>query len=206
MIGNKRKWMACAPRPRPRVANATAPAFTYAEVETALAKVYDAADVQKTAFRGRLKHFRKLGMPQQQPGKGSRISYTESDVFHLMIACELAEFGVDPRLIADIVRRHWRLKGSLVDAIDYGRQLPGDDFHVAIEAHIMSWVWNRKKSKRTATEISWSVIGEPVWIQIFKASDNKAFLDEVKAGRRFFVFNLSQRVRDIEQALKSGAN
>ena len=38
------------------------------------------------------------------------------------------------------------------------------------------------------------------------ALDSKKFLDEVKAGRRFFVFNLSQRVRDVEQALKPGAN
>jgi hypothetical protein len=201
MIGNKRKRIARVPQPR-----AAMPTFTYAEVETALAKVYDAADVQKTAFRGRLKHFRKLGIPQQQPGKGSRISYTASDVFQLMIACELAEFGVDPSLITKIVKRHWRLKGSLVDAIDYSQRFPGDDFHVAIEAHIMSWDWNQEKSKRTATETSESVFGEPVWIQTFKASDSKIFLDKLKAGRRFFVFNLSQRVRDVEQALKLEAN
>ena len=183
-----------------------APTFTYAEVEDALAKVYDATDVQKTTFRGRLKHFRKLGIPSQQPGKGSRISYTASDVFQLMIACEFAEFGLDPRLITKITRRHWGLKGSLVDSIDYSQKFPGDDFYVAIEAHIMSWDWNRRKSKRTATEISESVIGEPVRIQIFKAIDSKKFLDEVKAGRRFFVFNLSRRVRNVEQALKPGAN
>jgi len=28
----------------------------------------------------------------------------------------------------------------------------------------------------------------------------------VKEGQRFFVFNLSKRVRDVEQALKPGAN
>jgi len=51
-----------------------------------------------------------------------------------------------------------------------------------------------------------SVIGEPVKIKFFKASDSKVFLDAVKEGQRFFVFNLSKRVRDVEQALKPGAN
>jgi hypothetical protein len=202
MIGNKPKRMRRTPR-----LTVVAPTFTYSEVETALAKVYNATDVQKTTFRGRLKHFRKLEIPSQQPGKGSRINYVwSSDIFQLMIACEFAEFGVDPKLIANIVQRHWRLKGPLFQAIDLTQKFPGDDFHVAIEAHIMSWDWNRNKSKRTATEISTSAIGEPVWIRTFKASDNEKFLDELKAGQRFFVFNLSQRVREVEQALKSGTD
>jgi hypothetical protein len=189
----------------PRLA-VVAATFTYAEVERALAKVYDAMDAQKTAFRGRLKHFRKLGIPSKQPGKGARIRYTASDMFQLMIACELAEFGVDPKLIAGIVKRHWDMKSGFFRAIEAGQQFPGNDFYVMIEAHIMSWAWNRKKSKRTATEISVSVIGEPVKIKFFKASDSKVFLDAVKEGQRFFVFNLSKRVRDVEQALKPGAN
>jgi hypothetical protein len=181
-------------------------AYAYAQVEAALAKVYDAADVQRTAFRGRLKHFRKLGIPQNTPGKGSRIRYTAPDIFQLMIACEFAEFGIDPHLITDIVRRHWRMKGSLVDAIDYTQKFlgkdVGNDFHVAVEAHFMSWVWNREKSKRTATEISKTVITEPVFIRVFKASDSKVFFDELqKTGRRYFVFNLSARVRAVEKAL-----
>ena len=182
-----------------------APTFSYAQVETALAGVYEATDVQRSAFRGRLKHFRKLGIPQRTPGKGSRINYTASDIFQMMVACEFAEFGVDPHLIADIVRRHWRMKGSLVDAIDYTQKFlgkdAGNDFHVAVEAHFMSWVWNREKSKRTTTEISITV-AEPVFIRVFKASDSKVFFDELqKTGRRYFVFNLSARVRAVGKAL-----
>jgi hypothetical protein len=183
-----------------------APTFGYAQVERALASLCEAENVQRTAFRGRLKHFRKLGIPQQQPGKGSRIRYTASDVFQLMIACEFAEFGIDPHLITDIVRRHWRTKGNLFQAIDLAQRYPGNDFHVAIEPHFMSWIWNKKKSKRTATEISVSLVAEPVLIRFFKTRDSKVFLDELqKTGRRFFVFNLSARVRAVERALKSGA-
>jgi hypothetical protein len=196
MDGNKRE------RQVRRLAPST---FTYAEVEGALAKLYAADAVQKTTFRARLKHFRKLGIPQRQPGKGSRLRYTPADVFQLMVACEFAEFGINPHLITDIVRRHWRMKGSLIDAIDYTQRIlgkdPGNDFHVAVESHFMSWDWNREKVKHTATEISVRVVAEPVRIQVFKASDNQAFLEALKDGQRFFVFNLSARVRALEQAL-----
>ena len=39
--------------------------FGYARVESILAKVFDAEDAQRGAFRGRLKHFRKLGIPAE---------------------------------------------------------------------------------------------------------------------------------------------
>ena len=117
MEGNKQKRIA-------RRSLLAAPTFGYAQVEAALAKVYDAEDVQRTAFRGRLKHFRKLGIPQQQPGKGSRIRYTGSDIFQLMVACEFAEFGIDPHLITNIIRQHWRLKLGLFQAIDLTQRFP----------------------------------------------------------------------------------
>lgn len=176
--------------------------FSYAQVETALAKVYAAEHVQQTAFRGRLKHFRKLGIPSLQPGKGKRIRYTKTDIFQLMLSCELAEFGIDPYLIADIVQRHWRMKGSLFQAINYSQNFPGNDFHVAIDAHFMSWAWNREKITHTATEISVSVKAEPVTIHVFKASDSEVLFTELqKAGQRSCVFNLSARMRAVEQAL-----
>lgn len=195
MEGNKQKRIA-------RRSLLAAPTFGYAQVEAALAKVYDAEDVQRTAFRGRLKHFRKLGIPQQQPGKGSRIRYTGSDIFQLMVACEFAEFGIDPHLITNIIRQHWRLKLGLFQAIDLTQQFPANDFLVVMESRFMSWVWNREKTKHTDSQISASVVGDPVFIHCFKASESKVWLDELqKIGQRFFVFNLSARVRDVEKAL-----
>jgi hypothetical protein len=124
----------------------------------------------------------------------------------MMIACEFAEFGVDPHLIAAIVQRHWRMKGNLFQAIDLTQRFPGDDFLVAVRAHFMSWNWSRgKKFKQTATEISVSEVLEPVLISFFRASQSKAFLEELqKAGQRFFVFNLSAQVRAVERALSNG--
>src|SRR4051794_8439181 len=85
--------------------------FTYAQVETTLAQAFDAQDVQQGAFQGRLKHFRKLGLPQKTPGKGAHIRYTKDDVAQLLVALEFSEFGIDPHLIVDIVLRDWKRNG-----------------------------------------------------------------------------------------------
>ena len=176
--------------------------LAYAEVEAALAKVYGAeGNVQRTTFRARLKHFKRLGIPQQKPGKGSRIRYaTASDMFQMMLALEFSEFGVDPYLIADILKRHWRVQGSLFQGISY-TQFFGANSLVVVEARFMSSKWNREI--RTATKISFSA-SAPVVIHCIFASD-KDWLDELEkaGGKRFLVFNLSARVREVEQTLKS---
>jgi hypothetical protein len=184
------------------VSQPATPTFSYGEVERALAQLYGANAVQQTTFRARLKHFRKNRIPWQQPGKGSRQRYTPVDYFQLLIACEFAEFGMDPHLIADIIHRHWRQKRGLFQAIDWTQRFPGDDFHVAIEARFMSWTWEKEWATQTDTEISVGVTGEPVQIWLLKASDMPAYLEALKEGRRFSTFNLSTRVREFERALK----
>jgi len=177
--------------------------LAYAEVEAVLAKVYGAeGDVQRTAFRARLKHFKRLGIPRQKPGKGKRIQYTNaSGMFQMMLALEFSEFGIDPYLIADILKRHWRNQGSLFQGISY-TQFFGANYLVVVEARFMSGKW--KGEIVTATEIS-SSLSNPVVIHCIFASD-KDWLDKLEeiGAKRFLVFNLSKRVREVEQALKSG--
>ena len=179
--------------------------FSYAQIETALAKIYEAEDVQRTRFRARLKHFRKLGIPSRNPGKGSRITYSAasaaSDVFQLLICLELAEFGIDPYLIVRIVQRDWAREGPIWEAIDRTQRFPGDDFHVAIRARFMSSSWSGGW-KQSAKGISVSSRSDPISIHIFKRTDSAVFLKELQEARqRFSVFNLSARVRAVEQAL-----
>jgi hypothetical protein len=210
-----RKEMAIAPgaQPVPRT-------FGYGEIETFLAKMYDAEDVQRSRFRSRVQHFRKCGLPQKRVGKGARVRYSSSDVFQLVLAFEFAEFGVDPQLIIDIIRRHWRRQSGLWEAVSLAQQALAEkssfELHVVVKAHMMSWTWNREKFKQTATENSVSTVSEPIAIQYFWASKSppasaklppgfpttNTFLEWLeKPGTRCFVFNLSERVRAVEQAL-----
>jgi hypothetical protein len=83
--------------------------FTYAEAETLLAQLYKADETaQRGAFRGRLKHLQRLGIPMgSRPGTGRKVSYDREQVYQWAFCLELEEFGIDPSVIVRIVERQW---------------------------------------------------------------------------------------------------
>jgi hypothetical protein len=129
----------------------------------------------------------------------------------MLLACEFSEFGIDPHLIADIIRRHWRLKQKLFVAVGLvpwysAENNPADDIHIVIEPRFMSFAWERKWSISSATRIAAGGVAEPVWIhQPIKATDIEAYWQALANGQRFFTFNLSAQIRAVTRALESGA-
>jgi len=90
--------------------------WSYAEVETALARLHMCPPEKIGALRGRLQHLQKLGLKPSSPGKGKRISYSAEDAAQWALALELAEFGVDPIGIKTIVDRVWNtVRNPLLD-------------------------------------------------------------------------------------------
>jgi hypothetical protein len=83
--------------------------FTYAEAEILLARLYKADEAaQRGAFRGRLKHLQRLGIPMgSRPGKGKKVSYDRQQIYQWAFCLELEEFGIDPTVIVRIVEREW---------------------------------------------------------------------------------------------------
>ena len=58
-------------------------AFSHAQAEAVLAGLFGADErVQKAAFRGRLKHLKRLGVPLgSRPGRGSKIDYELEHIY-----------------------------------------------------------------------------------------------------------------------------
>jgi hypothetical protein len=82
--------------------------YSYAVVETALASVFGADPaIQRGAFRARLKHFQRLGLPGIESGKGTRIAYSADVARQWLVGLLMAEIGVDPILIVGIVKSRW---------------------------------------------------------------------------------------------------
>jgi hypothetical protein len=172
--------------------------FGYAQVESALARVFDLEDAQEGAFRGRLKHFRKLGIPAENPGKGARLRYSASDIFQLLICLELSEFGIDPTLIVKIVQSHWADRSGFLAAIARAKRDRRKDHFVLIPACFMSASLGERRFMVSATEISFRSEPNPVEIQFASARGVMKALRE--PGKRFCTFNLSRRIRDVEKA------
>jgi hypothetical protein len=78
--------------------------FAYSKVERVLASVHEISPSAMGAFRGRIKHFQRLGLVPSSPGKGHKISYRLEDVYMWAICLEMQEFGIDPAIIKQFHR------------------------------------------------------------------------------------------------------
>src|SRR5215471_12159483 len=82
---------------------------TFGVVERALWHAYDVPEAARASFRARLGHLQKAGLfgPEKQPGRGKTLIYDPDMVHRLLFACELAEFGVTPAEVLDLVGKAW---------------------------------------------------------------------------------------------------
>jgi hypothetical protein len=84
--------------------------FGYAEVESALGKVFVDANMSILALRGRLKAFQRAGLTPESPGRGKVIKYSVGNVYNWALALALADFGITPEAIVSFVKN-----GYLID-------------------------------------------------------------------------------------------
>jgi hypothetical protein len=166
--------------------------YTYAAVEAALAKVFHAGvTAQKGALRGRIQNLRRLGLPSGGPGRGKTISYTDARVCAWLIALELEEFGIDPALAVRMIKTRWT---DLSRFIREARSPSHRDVIVIVRPYFMSASW---------------ALGPEVGQEMFSSfeagvSETETFLKFLaKEGVRACVFNLSARLRSLDEALKS---
>jgi hypothetical protein len=189
-------------------------AWVYAEVEDALARMCRVrADVQKKAFRGKIQHFQKLGVPLNlKPGKGKKNSYTEDEVFQWALCLELAEYGVHPSTIADTIRAYW--KSHLLPAFRAASQneTPKDDILVCFSPHLVPdhpgrWGDGEPKGlgepkilqgeeafRRAPLKV---VLGKRVALFPDQPPDNFGYRPQ--AARSVIIINLSQIIRELRQ-------
>ncbi len=82
--------------------------FNYSQIEELLADVHRIAPAKRVAFQGRLKHFQRASFPTgQKPGKGRALNYTIEHLFKMVLAMELVQCGIPPKLAAGIVTDNW---------------------------------------------------------------------------------------------------
>jgi hypothetical protein len=177
------------------------PTFAYAEVESALAEVFDARDAQPTTFRARLQNFRKLGIPAANPGKGQRLRYSVGDLFQLLLALELTEFGLDPALVVNTIRNDWARQGNLFAAVQHTIQQPPptEDIFVVMGMNVLSASLGRPGIMETDEGLSLRSEPNAVTVKYGLDIDFTRLLREPRA--RLSIFNLSNRIRAVRKAL-----
>jgi hypothetical protein len=75
------------------------PTYTYATVEAALGKVFQASARTLPVLRARLKGFQRVGLTPSSPGRGKVIRYRKTHIYTWALALALADFGLGPEPI-----------------------------------------------------------------------------------------------------------
>jgi hypothetical protein len=200
---NASKQIARSPRSAPTArSQRTAPTFAYAEVESALAEVFGVRGARRQgAFRARLQNFRKLGIPAENPGKGRRLRYSATELFQLLIALELTEYGLDPTLVVNTIRDDWSIGSGFFAAIRDATQLPPppEDTYVVMSMNVLSASLGRPEIEEDNEGLS--VQSEPKAIRAKPGSDVDFTKLLQEPGARLSMFNLSDRIRAVREAL-----
>jgi len=176
--------------------------YSYGQVEAALAAVHRIPPKAIGAFKGRIKHFQRIGIVPASPGKGKRIDYSHADVYLWGFCLELASFGMDPVTIKKISEKIW----NAVFYTAFGPETDSDlyfFFHPALLG---------KDFAAELLQSSEAPDGAPSLLFWFIANDLAAELDKFAktpqtketASRfraRYAAFNLNKLRRDIDSAL-----
>jgi hypothetical protein len=79
--------------------------YMYQDVEPALATAINLDPAELPALRARLKRFASLGLPGNQPGKGTHRRYSTEDVGLLLILLLLHGLGLSPAAAIATIKR-----------------------------------------------------------------------------------------------------
>jgi hypothetical protein len=185
--------------------------FTYSQVEDALARVHSVPEGFLGAFRGRIKHFQRIGIVPTSPGKGKKISYERPNIFYWALCLEFVECGIDPTEIKRLINVLW---GSVAKYLLEGGA--GRDKYLYFYPKMFGRLFREDQSQFPDT-VFFSVISDISEIeeQARKAETNRARLfgptdapsrgmpplTAARVTSRYVMINLSHLRREVESAL-----
>ena len=163
--------------------------FSYATAETVLARLHGADQkVQRAAFRGRLKHLKRLGIPRGiNPGRGAKVWYNDAQIYEWAFCLELAEFGLDPTTTVGFMERHWA--NDLLPKLLADRKRPtsdGDDLYFVAYPQLMANAWAPSKD-------------EAIPYRLVRRSEIERLVGRLSGtNRRAIIINVSSILHEID--------
>ena len=106
----------------------------YGEIEKAIASLHGVTERSSGIFRGRLRHFQKLGIVPCAPGRGAKIDYDIKAAVDWAVAFELAELGIQPELIKLLIQVY----GATIFAFFHSPQPSDEDILFCFDAAFLT--------------------------------------------------------------------
>jgi hypothetical protein len=172
------------------------PAYSYAEVELALAKALDAGIVhQRGALRGRVKHLQRLGLVDLKVGRKKRVNYSREQVAQWLLALLLAETGMDPTVVVASLKNSWKTITGAVERATSHEALSGEPYYLCAWPRVMSAAWGQR------SPLTISVIQLPRPASFPSPRNEMLALITENPDSWFCVHNLTRVLNRLENAL-----
>ncbi len=179
--------------------------YSYAHVEAALARVHQVDESALVAFRGRINNLKRLGVVPSSGGRGKKISYNVFDILALAFCLQLAEFGIDPSAISKVSAS---IGPYVNDAAKMGESSNEDIYIVFFPSVLTAQIHDSAETKRGAltftiapeSDITAKKLREKLTPKVNVDGADRLFKHSAK---RIAAINISELVRDIDQALEA---
>ena len=146
-----------------------------------------------------MKHLRRSGLASTTPGTG-RVDYTLSDVFQLVLALDLSQFGIDPVQIVKIVRHCWDAGAGVI--FQGLKPEDRDDVLAVVYAHCLDASWGQRRMVQKPGHISSRGAPRSIWVEFVLAKEAiKELLPALAEGEHLGLFNVSRQVRAVREYL-----
>ena len=161
---------------------------SYSDVMKVLAALYGADEkVIRGPLRGRVQNLQKMGIPiGLQVGKGKKIDYKREQIYQIVLCMELAEIGVIPSKLSDIIKKHWNSISSILWREIQGQE-EGSENLLVFKMNQMSSAW-----------------GNDGAFEMHSSYDNAHLIRTLKGfrgWRHLYLVNITEVVRKVEQQL-----
>ena len=180
------------------VGRVSVPKFIYGEIEKILASLHCADDARRrTTLRGRIKHFQKLGVPfDLRSARGKKLEYDRDHIYQWALCLELAELGLDPSVIAGLLRATWeRMFVPSLQGKDWRTKKPlGESPFLVFLPELMNAAWYQRPKALFRGVVDFDIVPKsrlPAWIE-----------DLTGDARRLSILNLGETVRLIQEQIK----
>jgi hypothetical protein len=101
--------------------------YTYAEVETAIARVLQIDSGAQGGFlRGRIQHLRRLGLTPSPTATGGPIPYSPDWAARWLLALRLERLGLTPTAVVEFIQENWERRPGAKLSVTSLRQVIED--------------------------------------------------------------------------------
>jgi hypothetical protein len=166
----------------------------YGEIEKALASLHGVTEQSSGIFRGRLRHFQKLGIVPSSPGRGAKIDYDLKAAVDWAVAFDLAELGIQPELIKSLIQ----IYGVTIFTFFQSPSSSNEDILFCFDAAFLTTHMNRQSAR---LDLMKSGMFDSRISGLKPVSMLPWFFYENAHVRRVSAINLSRLKRELGKAL-----